>query len=274
MEEALIGVLVDVSGSMQSAYDLDRSTDASVERTHAILTTITEIVKREVVRHGRRESIFTCAFGLDTAECGKACTGTCDLIPLLNCPRDGHQALVELALKHGVPQAEKWIRSELSQLESQILYMGLGKTPSVVPQFIELIPSQKMTDRISKVEKIPGVAAVTKKGATLFAQYSKAMVLAHKIIDGIWRDLPQPKPVQEVSKMLDELLKAPSASSTSHDQIRNVFKQIERFIFGATPMYKALTDARAVFQNINAKPKVLFILFGRGFNRWRSTSNL
>ena len=54
MEEALIGVLVDVSGSMRSAYELDRSTDASVERTHAILTTIIDIVKREVVRHGRR----------------------------------------------------------------------------------------------------------------------------------------------------------------------------------------------------------------------------
>ena len=89
------------------------------------------------------------------------------------------------------------------------------------------------------------------------AAKSEALKLDHKII---WQDLPQPRPVQEVSEMLDELLKSPSASSTSHDQIRKFLKQIEPFIFGYTPMYKASTDARAVFQNRNGKKKVMFIL--------------
>jgi len=73
----MFGVLVDVSGSMESAYALNRSNDANVERTHAILTTIINIVKQEVVHHERRESIFVCAFGLSGP------TVTCDLVSLL-----------------------------------------------------------------------------------------------------------------------------------------------------------------------------------------------
>ena len=266
MEEALIGVLVDVSGSMRSAYELDRSTDASVERTHAIITTLVDIVKREVVRHGRRESIFTCAFGLDRGECGNACTGTCDLVPLFNSPRDGHQALVKLALEYRAPQTEWWIRKHLSQLEAQILYIGLRQKPSFIPELIKLIPSEFQTSMVDKAEGVNsflakfGVRNYVKEGADAAAAKSEAFKLAHKIIDGIWQDLPQPRAVQEVSKMLDELLKSPSASSTSHDQIRKFLKQIEPFIFGRTPMCKALGDARAVFQNRNIKKKVLFIL--------------
>lgn len=77
----MFGVLVDVSGSMESAYALNRSNDANVERTHAILTTIINIVKQEVVHHDRRESIFVCAFGLSGP------TVTCDLVslPVGNC---------------------------------------------------------------------------------------------------------------------------------------------------------------------------------------------
>lgn len=58
----MFGVLVDVSGSMQSAYALDRSHQADVERIHAILTTLVSIVKREIAHHKRKESIFVGAF--------------------------------------------------------------------------------------------------------------------------------------------------------------------------------------------------------------------
>ena len=60
----MFGVLLDVSGSMESAYSLDTSHDASVERTHAIFTSVSNIAKQEVARHERQEKIFVSAFGL------------------------------------------------------------------------------------------------------------------------------------------------------------------------------------------------------------------
>ena len=165
---------------------------------------------------------------------------------MFNCPRDGHQALVKLAL-------EWWIRKYLSQLEAQILYIGLRQKP----ELIKLIPSQFKTSVVDKAEAVNsflamfGVRNYVEEGAIESEPYK----LAHKIIDGIWQDLPQPRAVQEVSKMLDE---SPSASSTSHDQIRKFLKQIEPFIFGRTPMCKALGDPRAVFQNKYIKKCLFF----------------
>ena len=63
----MFGVLLDVSASMRNAYALDKlhdGDDVSVERTHAVFTTVAKIVEREVTHHKREESIFACAFGL------------------------------------------------------------------------------------------------------------------------------------------------------------------------------------------------------------------
>ena len=51
---AMFGILMDVSGSTKEAYD--------VEHTHVIITSIMNIVKKEVTP---QESIFVSAFGLD-----------------------------------------------------------------------------------------------------------------------------------------------------------------------------------------------------------------
>ena len=71
----MFGVLLDVSGSM--TYSLDTSHGASVKRTHAIFTSVANIAKQEVARHGRQETIFVSAFGLEGQP------DRCDLIPLL-----------------------------------------------------------------------------------------------------------------------------------------------------------------------------------------------
>ena len=73
----MFGVLLDVSGSMESAYSLDTSHDASVERTHAIFTSVSNIAKQEVARHERQEKIFVSAFGLSgqTDRCNPSAFG-------------------------------------------------------------------------------------------------------------------------------------------------------------------------------------------------------
>ena len=78
----MFGVLLDVSGSMTNAYSLDTSHDASVERTHAIFTSVSNIAKQEVARHERRERIFVSAFGL------RVQPDRCDLISLLKSHAD------------------------------------------------------------------------------------------------------------------------------------------------------------------------------------------
>ena len=57
--ESLTGVLVDVSGSMRKAFSLDRTVSGSVERTHAIVTTLNGMVKKETgTRDHRKDGIF------------------------------------------------------------------------------------------------------------------------------------------------------------------------------------------------------------------------
>ena len=61
----MFGVLLDVSGSMRSAYATgDRNHDVSVQRTHTLFTTIANIVGKEVANHKRQERIFACGFGI------------------------------------------------------------------------------------------------------------------------------------------------------------------------------------------------------------------
>ena len=128
-----IPVLLDVSGSMRGAYAVDSSRDASVERTHAIFTTIVKIVKREVVRHDREEKIFASAFGISQES-----TDCCDLLHLLdllrNSPDDGYRALIDLAKREGVAdRIEPWlhdIKDNLSSVDARLLYAIMKPNPS------------------------------------------------------------------------------------------------------------------------------------------------
>ena len=81
---------------------------------------------------------------------------------------------------------------------------------------------------------------------------------------------PKPRPVRDVSKMLNGLLlseapfsavASPYAPSPSlHDRIHELLEPIKPYIFGETPMCKALNDAHTVFVKTNASPRVLFLL--------------
>ena len=292
----MIGVLVDVSGSMRSAYALDRSSDADVERIHAILTTVVNIVKREVVHHELRESMFACAFGLD----GRI--DTCDLISLLEYMavakdsrgKDGYQSLIDLAKQRGAPQAEPWIKEHFSELEAGILYKNLCFDPNLIPKLIQLIPSQvaitsatvlAKASALKKASPVTLVRVATASGRQKLADMQKAsevdMVhrseaykLAREVIEREGSPLdrikrPRPRPVQDVSEMLDDLLlskdSSPALASTPsspplHHRIQELVELIKPYIFGYTPMCKALSDAAAVFSETDANPRVLFIL--------------
>lgn len=148
----MLGVLVDVSGSMEKAYSVDTSHSVNVKRTHAVLTTIANIVDQEVTRHKREESIFVAAFGMNKPSL------TCDLLSLLEYlddattrDRDCFQPLVSLANRHGVPHIGPWIPKHLSPIEARILYEALQSDQSAIQRLAELVPSQQTMSAVNAI---------------------------------------------------------------------------------------------------------------------------
>jgi len=70
----------------------------------------------------------------------------------------------------------------------------------------------------------------------------------------------QPRFIKDVSDLLDTLLKENKEASSS--RVQEIIDSIEPYIYGKTPMVKALRDARKIFDNIKSEisQKVLFIL--------------
>ena len=276
--DTMFAVLFDVSGSMYEALSRDKAHDTSVRRTHAMLTTTAEIVRQEVTRHNRHDSIFTCAFGLQKP------TAICDLIPLLEALRESRQgapyaALIELAREERAPHAERWIRQQLTELEAAVLNHQLRLDRSLIPGLIARLPS-------------PGTSAVTESawfgsvvlGASLGAIFGIDIRVDHawhwaesKVVhrseaynyaqDIVARGFacPRPKPVQYVSQLMDDLLKKRKPvrpDDSTQDQIQELIDAIEPYIYGNnTPMCEAMQNALSIFKQADQDvSKVLFIL--------------
>ena len=111
----------------------------------------------------------------------------------------------------------------------------------------------------------------TKSSEDMLVHDSEAYKYAHEIIDDTLKCMqhPNPRSLQEVSELLDRLglsdYEPCSESSTVqsqsfHDRVQEVVEQIKPYIFGRTPMCRALKDAKAAFDKIIGDLKVLFIL--------------
>ena len=287
--DALYGILLDVSGSMRKAYAIDQSHHGSVERTHAIFTTILKIVKREVIHHDRREIIFASAFGLD-----HEATDVCDLLFLLNIlrnpPEDAFQALIELAECHGEGDTiRRWINEieeNLSQVEAQLLYAVLYESPLLFRELCNLIPSSLSKAGFNAYQAAAvGAAKSTSfflKNITLGlvdvdftekahenvnvkVRHSRAYKRAQDIITETLKQPLAPKPIQDVSDVLDDVFSVHGTrycSEMLHERIQKFIDVIKPFIFGYTPMCKALNDAMVVFkkERFERRKAVLFIL--------------
>ena len=286
--DSLCGVLLDVSGSMRRAYAIDQSHDARVERTHAIFTSIVNIVKREVVRHHRREIIFVSAFGLSNEE-----TETCDLLILLdllrNCPDDGYSALIYLAEKEGVTdRITRWIdeiKANLSSVEARLLYSILERRRELIHELSDLIPSSlesaalkggaglyqdggKILDNAVQLLTLGLVKKDYEKKAQEKVNEKITNSRAYKRAQEIIRDAVcplAPKPIQYVSQLLDDVFSVRTTADPSemvHEKIQEFIEVIKPFIFGYTPMCKALSNAMFIFRENNFKKQkeILFIL--------------
>ena len=289
----MFGVLVDVSGSMEMSYALERSRrDANVERVHAIITTIINIVNREVTHYDRPESIFVSAFGLDTKN-----VNTCDLVALLDLiagredlrrekgedkawneladlisgPEDlrcqsGHEALIGLAKRENAPHAEQLIKKYLSESQARDLYKILCFDKSLMSEMSDILPQPDSRD-LKKLKMLPSKweqKAVHRSEPYKFAE--KLLQIRDNIIKRSLHciEKPEPRPVQYVSELLEYLdlsqFSSRAHSESLHSRIRELIDSIKPYIFGGTPMCKAMYHALTVFKGAEAKSKVLFIL--------------
>ena len=286
--DGVYGVLLDVSGSMRSAYAIDQSHDASVERTHAIFTSILNIVKKEVVHHNRQEIIFASVFGLNQKSTG---VDVCDLLVLLdllrNSPDDGYDALIRLAEQQGVrDRIERWIneiKTCLSQVEARLLYAILRENLPLIHELSDLIPSafskvgvdvyrgsasglewalNKVTLGMVDTNHFSNRAEENVKEQVF---ESPAYKRAKEIISDTLKQPLAPQPIEMVSNMLDDLISADTDkyhySEMMSVKIQKLIEVVKPFIFEYTPMCKALKNAMIIFEKKRLKDKsILFIL--------------
>ncbi len=266
---------MDVSGSMQSAFALDSSKDASVERVHAIITTTLNIVKAEVNHHNRSDEIFVTAFGLNSV-------GTCNLIALLRLiagpeklrSLEPHDALVELAKEHGAAHGERWIREYLNKEDARDLYRVLCFDNTLVSELVHKIPADSGSSKtvsmsifgglVSLLVSVPGVEGVAVRRTEAYCYAQDLVRRKDEIIRRRLQSIQDsfPESVLRVSQLLDDLNLTGSSSDASslHSRIKELIDPIRPYIFGGTPMCKAIGDASGVFRFSGAKSKVLLIL--------------
>ena len=138
----LVGILVDVSGSMKNILQLNATpTDQNMTRIESVFNTIMNIADREGISedHG---NIFVGAFGLlDVA--------TCDLLALLEyAPKlfvaqsnnYGYDDLIRLLQVHGAPFCDKYIRKYLKASEARFFFKFLSENLDKLPGIIERLP--------------------------------------------------------------------------------------------------------------------------------------
>ncbi len=254
---AMFGVLVDVSGSMRSAYAVDESRDATVSRSHAIFTTILNIVKKEC---NWGHEIFAGAFGLALGS-----VTTCDLFGLLkkatNVPEElqglkpGVEAMVHIAEEEGYGGTVDWIREELSEEMAKDLFRLMCIKPSIKRELLEKLPSNFVAG-VANVVSIVVPIGIRNSEAFQYAEdlVSRKSEFMEEVVSDIQTPIPQHAP--RVVELLQELnLDPDDPRSSSSDSVRKnideTLEYIEPYIYGGTPMVKAMRDALGVFQNFN-----------------------
>ena len=274
----MYGVLLDVSGSMRSAYATgDRNHDVSVQRTHTMFTTIANIVGKEVANHKRQERIFACGFGIEEP------APVCNLIPLFELLKDLRQSkstpedLVRLARLARAPHAERWIRKHLTDREASVLNYLLRKDESLIPRLIEKLPEDNITNNVGGAaltftQWLPLVGNVTTRYENNMVTTSEAYIYAQDIMKTAFlnslKEPIQPSRVIHVSKVMQELLDTEptdeaqdSPSESLRDYVQELVDYIEPYIYGGTPMCEAMNQAVRIFRQADTEmEKVLFVL--------------
>lgn len=288
----LAGVLVDVSGSMSDALQLDvKLEDQPVTRAQSIFSTIINIVENEG-GFVENEEMFALAFGLQVQG-----IDTCDLLALLDDVRrldkeyktTGHTRLTELMKNNGAPYAGKFIEKYLSQQVAGNLFETFSQNRTLLRDTIDKLPkickngaayyayssgksaSATIRNIFSRPAQNVALVSTPQDGnidyeETLAKKYIEEAIESSAPIKLNTMLKPKKWLLNDVVTLLREVSNSSSNSPLSEQkrltasELSNLVNAIKPFIYGDTPMCKALGFALETLRSNNHATKVLFVL--------------
>ncbi|OAA35269.1 hypothetical protein ISF_09987 [Cordyceps fumosorosea ARSEF 2679] len=168
LPRAILGCLLDVSGSMQEAMVVEDQGKPPMERLAAVLRATLELARVERA-HQRETLMFIGIFGLNEEMRCPAVVDLCRIIEAfldlrrIGDTRSGHDRLIEIANSQNRAYIEKYIRSKLRNEEAEVLHRHLEQYPDQIHDFIEAIPTEdenrQARDRAHTVSGVGGTLA-------------------------------------------------------------------------------------------------------------------
>jgi len=145
--KAVVGCLLDVSGSMRKSLEAGRSDEDAIDRLRAVLRAALKLAQAEQ-RHSPDALVFVGAFGLKTSEMYPypPAVDLCGIADVLVSDSEdhhsGHDLLIARANENNVAYVSKYIRTKLSDEEARIVNAHLKLHSEKVAEFVNAIPPE------------------------------------------------------------------------------------------------------------------------------------
>ncbi|KAF1841325.1 uncharacterized protein K460DRAFT_292463 [Cucurbitaria berberidis CBS 394.84] len=282
---AIVGCLLDVSGSMRKVLETGTGDGRATERLRAVLRAALKLARAEQ-RHNPNALMFVGAFGMKNKQA--PVVDLCGIVEALlqgtNGPGDvrtGHEHLVALANERNVPHITKYIQEKLTEEQARIVHAHLRRNPDMVQEFVDSIPPP---DKLRNME-IAGAGAKmygpllgasvgsvfgpvgTIAGAVVggvvgligvdtakdhAVEDSEALKLARRICDEWLLDFKDltARSVADVVLLLERVQDHSSLERNARG--RTLLDELKPHLYGWTPMKLAMTKALNLFREHRA----------------------
>jgi hypothetical protein len=293
MPTAIVGCLLDVSGSMRRSLESGHIGNEASSQFSAVVRAALKLAKAEQQRDGTAH-MFVGAFGVTQQGNNPPVVDLCGVIEALDDERPAHQALIDLANENAVRHVTEYIRAKLTANQARVLHAYLKRHESRIADFVNKIPDEATHERFQNISNAAdrGMGAVClglcaylglisapitvplamyahskkEKAKNDAVDNSDALKMARQICDDWLSDFTELKPLRvgKVICLLERLQEQVRVDElrrqdpTSMDTLGGTIRQ---YIYGSTPMRQALEESLNTFrQKPTITRKVLFIV--------------
>ncbi|KAF4332936.1 hypothetical protein FBEOM_13254 [Fusarium beomiforme] len=268
---AVVGCLLDVSGSMHETLESGQGDGRAVERLRAVLRAAVKLARAEQ-QHSPDALLFVGVFGLDTRKGAPASIDLCNAIEGLvavDSGQNAHELLIQLANRRGRSHITKYIRTKLKEHEARIIHNYLMRNPTMINKFANAIPSSfSATVGINAAEGVGDFAesfgfGFINETIDRSADNSDAMVMARKILNDWLNEFQHfaPRKIESVIHLLEQIDQSlnPYSHSTSGGE-STLLDSLRHHMYGSTPMRHSLEKASQVFRSYPARQQALVMI--------------